>query len=127
MKPLMTLTEKLFALRATPPFDRLGDRELALLADVTRVRQYGPGESIGRAGEPLRRLHVVVEGGVQDREGRAMPPVFGVGALLFHRPLAEALRAASPDGARCLLIQAGPFHTAIHECPGLLIGFLERA
>jgi signal-transduction protein with cAMP-binding, CBS, and nucleotidyltransferase domain len=123
----MTITEKLFALKATPPFDRLRDGELALLADVARVRRYAPGEVIGAAGERLGRLHVVVDGRVQDQEGEAIPPVFGVGALLFHRPLAETLSAAPPDGATCLMIHAGHFHTAINECPGLLAGFLERA
>src|SRR5262245_59391876 len=103
MRSFTTITEKLFALRATPPFDRLRDAELALLASVARVRHYAPGEPIGAVGEPLRRLHVVAAGRIQDRGGREIPPVLGVSALLFHRPLEETLSAAPPDGATCLL------------------------
>jgi signal-transduction protein with cAMP-binding, CBS, and nucleotidyltransferase domain len=126
MTALMTITEKLFALKAAPPFDRLRDGELALLADAARVRRWAAGEIVGSAGESLRRLYVVIDGRVLDPEGATLPRVFGVNALLFHRPLAATLSAAAPEGATCLLIQAGHFHTAIHECPGLLTGFLER-
>lgn len=124
---MTTITERFFALKATPPFDRLRDGELALLASVARERRYAPGEPVGTVGEPLRRLHVVVAGCIQDGAGRAMPAVLGVGALLFHRSLEESLTAAPPDGATCLLIHPGHFHTAIHECPSLLSGLLERA
>ena len=126
MKTSMMVTDKLFALKSTPPFDRLRDAELALIAGVARARRYAPGEIVCSQGEPPRRLYVVVEGTVQNPHGEAMPAVFGAGALLFHLPVPETLSAAPPDGATCLLINKAPFHTTINECPGLLAGFRER-
>jgi signal-transduction protein with cAMP-binding, CBS, and nucleotidyltransferase domain len=122
----MTTAEKLFALKATPPFDRLRDSELALIAEAARHRRIAPGETICSPARPLRRLHVIAWGGIQDSQGGEAPAVFGVGAVLFDLPMTGAWRAAAPDGAECLLIQKGHFFTMVHECTGLAAGFLEQ-
>ena len=48
----------LFALRATPPFDRMDDRELLLLAGHARMRSYAPGRLILPAGTVSEALAV---------------------------------------------------------------------
>lgn len=121
------VTERLFALRAAPPFDRLRDSELALLAAVAQVRSYDPGETVLAEGKPLHHLFVVVEGEIRTAAGEPVPPVFGEASLLFQLPLARALVAAPGTGATCLLIGRAHFFTAAYECPGLVVGFLEQA
>ena len=39
-----TLLEKLCALRAVPPFDRIEPSDLALLADIAEPHTSGPGD-----------------------------------------------------------------------------------
>ena len=122
----MTIAEKLFALKSTPPFDRLPDSELALIAEAARHRRYAPGETVCSPSKPLRRLHVVVQGSIEGTQGARAPQVFGVGAVLFDLPVTEPWRAVSPAGTDCLLIPRGNFFTMIHECTSLAAGFLEQ-
>jgi signal-transduction protein with cAMP-binding, CBS, and nucleotidyltransferase domain len=123
----MTIAEKLFALKSTPPFDRLRDSELALIAEVARYRRYASGEIICSPSRPLRRLHLVVNGGIRSTQGATAPRVFGVAAVLFDRAVPDSWRAVAPEGADCLLIQKGNFFTMIHECTSLAAGFLDES
>jgi hypothetical protein len=119
----MTWLERLLALRTTPPFNRLRDTELALIADVACVARRSPNEIICSPEKPLRRLHVVVEGSIQDPAGTVAPPVFGAEALLLDLPIPGTWRAGA-EGSLCLLINKGNFHTIVHECPELVVGLL---
>ena len=42
--------ERLFVLRATPPFQRLDDSELLLIAQHARPRAYAPGRTLAITG-----------------------------------------------------------------------------
>lgn len=121
----MTISDKIFALKAVPPFDRLRDSELALIAEASQVRRYGAGEIVCSPEKALLKLHIVVEGAVRHTGGGAGPSVFDLGALLFDTPIGHALEAA-PGGAACLLVNKGNFYTMINECPNLVAGFLAR-
>lgn len=120
----MTIAERIFALRRSPPFDRLFDSEIGPMARACRVRDFAPGEMVAHADRPLRHLFVVVEGEV--RRGEVpLPRVFGESSLLLgHPPGAELL--AGGGGARCLLLGRGHFFTLVNECPWLLEGVLDR-
>jgi signal-transduction protein with cAMP-binding, CBS, and nucleotidyltransferase domain len=123
----MTLSEKIFALKAVSPFHLLRDSELALIAQEARVRRYAGSEVIADADKPLRKVHVVIEGSVRHAGDGGVPvPVFGVKALLFNAGADEAI-SASDEGATCLQIRRGNFFTIANECPGLLVGFVEMA
>jgi len=121
----MRITEKIFALKRTKPFDRLRDSELTLIAEIARERRYAPGETLISSEKPLQNLYVVVQGSILRSDGNKMPNVFGIESLLFDIPVIDALETSHEDGALCLLIAKGHFFTIINECPGLAIGFLE--
>ena len=105
----MTITEKIFALRRSEPFDRLRDSELTIIAEVTQERQYSPGETIISSEKSLQNLYIVVQGSVQNSGGNTVPHVFGIKSLLFNVPLTSLLNASPEEGAVCLLIGKGHF------------------
>jgi len=121
----MTLTDKVFVLRSSPPFDRLRDSEVALIAEAMKVRRYGPGETICGVGQHLQKLYVVAEGGLTFDTGEALPTVFGLQSLLFDKPQEHTIVASSTDGACCLTIGKSGFFTMIYECPILIVEFLQ--
>lgn len=121
---VLSIPERLFTLRGIPPFDRLRDTELALVADVARGRRFAAGEVVVSPVRPLTRLHVVAAGSLLDASGAPVGPVFGVETLLFDRPLVGEYRAG-PEGASCLLVGKGNFFTMINECPGFLVDLAE--
>jgi signal-transduction protein with cAMP-binding, CBS, and nucleotidyltransferase domain len=121
----MTITEKIFALKRTKPFDRLRDSEITLIAEIARERQYAHGETIISLEKPLQSLYVVVHGSIHRSNGDEMPSVFGIESLLLDMPITDTLEASHEGGATCLLIAKGHFFTIINECPALAFGFLE--
>lgn len=120
----MTLTEKIFALKSSPPFDALKDSEIILIAEIVRERRYTAGRMLTGGENPLRNLYITVDGSVFHSDGSKVPPVIGMASLLFNR--ATGPLKSSPDkGARCLVISKGQFFTIINECPNLLLRYLE--
>ena len=121
----MTITEKLFALKKIPLFNRLRNSELILIAEVASVRRFGSGEKVVSSGVLLQSLYVVVQGAVQKENSGTSAPIFGIESLIFEKTTSEMLQADSSDGATCLVISKGHFFTIVNECPNLAIGFLE--
>ena len=119
-----TLIEKLFALRHVQPFDRLPPDELALLAEVARVRNYAPGEPIHPGGAPLSRLLVVVGGRAVDAAGAPAGPIAGAASLVSNLP-APRLLADPAAGAQILDISKRHFFTLARECPEFVLGLIE--
>jgi len=122
----MTITEKIFALKRTKPFDRLRDSELTLIAEIVREIQYAPGETLISSNRPLQSLYVVAQGSIYRSGKDKMPSVFGIESILFDMPVTDTLEASHEDGAICLLIAKGHLFTIINECPSLIVGFLEE-
>jgi signal-transduction protein with cAMP-binding, CBS, and nucleotidyltransferase domain len=118
----MTLVEKILALKTMPPFDRLRDSEVALIASAATVRHFAPGQLIHCAGEPFARFHLLVQGSWESAPG-PLPSSLGVASLLFDQAALAAV-TAGPDGARCLVIGRSHFHTIVTECPDILLGYL---
>lgn len=121
----MTIIERIFRLRLVPPFGRLSDAELALIAQAAVLRRYEPGRRIWSRDKAARALFVTIEGGLTDGGGARLPDVVPAEALLRGRPPAYDILAAPAGGAACLLISKGHFFTILHECPALTIGFIE--
>jgi signal-transduction protein with cAMP-binding, CBS, and nucleotidyltransferase domain len=119
-----TLVQKLFALRAVRPFDRLEANEAVLIARVARARAYPPGAVIHPGGAPLGRLLVLTEGAVRDGLGGAVGPIIGVRSLL-HDLASPPLAADPAAGARLLELSKRHFYTLARECPALVIGLIE--
>lgn len=120
----MKVAEKMFALRRSPPFDRLFDSEMGPMARACRVRDYRAGELVAPGDRPLRHLYIVVGGSVE-RGGVSLPRVFGETSLLLRHLPGQPL-VAGAAGARCLLLGRGHFFTLVNECPWLLQGVLRR-
>ncbi|MFC1575238.1 hypothetical protein ACFL5A_01150 [Gemmatimonadota bacterium] len=119
----MNTVERVFAIRVTPPFDRLYDSEIAQIAKAVRVRELAPGEILAPADRPLRYLVILTKGGI-DLGGEPAPVVFGQESLLLGTPLGDDA-VAGPEGATCLLLQRAHFLTVFRECPWLLIDLME--
>lgn len=123
----MSVIEKVFRLKTIDPFGRLGYPELLALTDAARTRVYRPGERVAPAGQPLRRLVVVLDGSVSGARGRETAPVLGVRSLLFDAAPAEDLIASPESGATCLLISRGHFFRLLNEFPEVSVGLAASA
>lgn len=119
----MTLVAKLLALKTTPPFDRLRDTELALVAAHASVREFAPGEIIHAGTDPFLHFFLLARGGWVCP---SLPPspTLGIGSLLFGLPAPGTVTADPASGAVCLVIGKSHFHTIAHECPDLILGYL---
>ena len=118
--------ERLFALRATPPFDQVALPELAAIAARMTERAFAPGVPLLQAGRPVDDLLVLVGGGAQRPGGLPAPAVLGLPGLLFGtRPTADV--AAGPAGAIALTLDREHLFTVLQACPELLAGVLAVA
>ena len=55
-----------------PPFDRLSHGELSDLLGALDIGYFRPGETIVRTGRSSEALHVVLKGGVEERDGEVL-------------------------------------------------------
>src|SRR3546814_16293116 len=76
------IADAFVALGACPPFDRLTEAELLLVARHMRRRGHAPGAVLLPGGLVAERLIVVV-GGAALLEGLAVLPVFDARSTLF--------------------------------------------
>jgi signal-transduction protein with cAMP-binding, CBS, and nucleotidyltransferase domain len=120
----MTTAEKLLVLKRTPPFDRLRDTELILVARAVAVKHYRPGQVVSTDEVPLQRLHLVLDGALVDSSGTALGTIVGAAALLFNRPV-DDLNADPTRGATCLVLSRSNLYTTANECPDLMVGLME--
>ncbi len=117
-----TVFRRMLALRTIPPFDRLSEAELTLIAEVAEPRLATPGEIVHLGGAPLSCLWVTVAGSLVREDGTAAERVNGLSALLSNA-LTPELRAG-PEGARILVLTKGYFFTLTRECPAFVLGLL---
>lgn len=122
----MNLVARVFELRRIPLFDRLGHSELVAIAEVASSKRFAPGEKVARTGQVLQRLYAVSGGFVQREGGEMLPQVFGVGALLADRCLAQGLEAGE-EGASCIMISKGHFFRILNEFPEFTLGCIAVA
>ena len=123
----MNLVERIFALRALPPFQHLYDSELAAIAGVTTARVLAPGERVQRRERPVKHLVVVADGSLVDGAGRALPRTWGERFLVTGRD-ADVDVVAHPDrGATCLLVPRPHVLTIVNESPSVLMALMDAA
>lgn len=119
-----TLLEKLCALRAVQPFERLELDELTLVAEIAKPHAYAPGETVHSGGERLSRVLIVVSGAIRKGENELAERLLGPDSLVRNTPV-PLLTADPAFGARVLRLDRGPFFTLLRECPAFTIGLLE--
>lgn len=122
----MSPKHNFFSLKRSPPFDRLNDPELILLANLALERHYEPGSLVYRGGRSLSYLYITIQGNlcVHTSPHTQLPRVFGQESLLFNRAIAHDLHADT-EGATCLLFRKENFFTMVYECPSILLGFCQ--
>lgn len=118
-----------FSLKLSPPFDRLGDAELTLLANLAVEKHFEPQSTVFRAGQPLKHLYITVRGQLvihpSEEQVINLPKIFGYESLLFNRAIAHDIVAEMTEGASCLLFKRENFFTIAYECPDLILGFCQ--
>lgn len=119
------IVQRLFALRAAGPFQRLDDAELLLIARHARLRAFAPGKVVLPAGILPDALFVAPQGGVQTA-GVAAPVVFDAPGLLFGLAVRSDY-LAGPDGVEALVIAKPHVFTIARECPEFVVGLRDLA
>lgn len=112
--------ERLFALRATPPFHRLDDMELLIIARHARRRAFASGRTVIAAGTVAEALFIRTAGEVRLGEAEALP-VFDAAGLLFGLA-APADYVAGDEGLDTLVIAKPHVFTIARECPEFVVG-----
>lgn len=117
----MARDEKLEHLKAVPLFQRLGQRELERLGQLTDEVEVGLGDILARQGATGHEFFIVMDGHVTVLEGDKPKAHLGQGdffgeiALLEERPRTATVRA---DGITRLLVLAHrEFHALMDEFP----------
>jgi hypothetical protein len=121
---MMTLAERLLALKAVKPFDQLRSEELLTIATAMTVHRFKPDAVICEAGGVTNRLYVRVDGDAVGIGGTVMQHVVGTTILLTGKAAPFAIKAG-PAGYVALSLPRGKFFTVINECPALLAGFFR--
>ncbi|ODT85944.1 hypothetical protein [Phenylobacterium sp. SCN 70-31] len=119
------VVDRLFALRAAGPFQRLETAELLLIASHVRTRHYAPGRVILAAGAVADLLVVRVAGAARLGQAEA-PEVFDAPGLLFGLP-AAADYVAGDAGLDALVIAKPHVFTIARECPEFVVGLRALA
>ena len=119
------VVQRLFALRAVGPFQRLEDSELLLIAQHARPRTFPAGKVVLPFGAVADALFVPVEGAALI-DGAAAPAVFDAPGLLFGLA-ARADYVAGPDGLNVLMIAKPHVFTIARECPEFVVGLRDLA
>ena len=127
------LTRRIACLRQVPLFAKLGDADLATLADEFRLREYDKDEIIFHQGDTSRELYVVMEGKVRifkiSPSGNetsiqifSINGIIGECATVDGRPRSATVRAHGR--ARVLTIDKKLFLRRVHEDPSLAFTIL---
>lgn len=119
------VAQRLVALRAAAPFQRLEAGELLLIAQHARSRMFAPGKVVIPAGVVAEALFVAPQGDVTI-DGVAAPVVFDAPGLLFGLA-ARADYVAGPDGVEALIIAKPHVFTIARECPEFVVGLRDLA
>ncbi len=109
-------------LETVHPYDSLPQDELARVASSFSRREYGPGEEIYHAGEPLRGLYLIKRGSVEVLEPAGglvslLGPrnTFGERGLMRDGVAVTTARATEPSVI--LLLPTGQFRSLIASVP----------
>lgn len=121
---MLSLGERLLALRRVMPFCTLRPAELLTIASATHTQRFAPGAVLCPRHGVIQRLYIRIEGQAVDEEGRPMQPVIGTTILLTGQPAPFAILAGS-EGLGALVLPRSKFFTIINECPSLLVGFFR--
>lgn len=121
----MTMTERLYTLRRLPIFAGLGEAELLLLAEVTRLKTFAAGATIYSEGDTAAKLYVVFSGTATFEDGSVVPDAFDIASLLYGKPVGRRIQVSKDSPLLCMSITKGQFFTLMNECPVILLNVLR--
>lgn len=119
----MEIIDRMTHLASIAPFNRLTGRELLLIAQQTRPRDYPPATVLIEAGEVADRLYVVAAGSAMAGDAPA-PLLFDAASLLFTLPVDRPYRAGS-QGLHALCLAKPHLFTIARECPDFIAGLVD--
>lgn len=117
------IIDRMTALAAVAPFDRLTERELLMVAQHVRPRHFEAGAMLIEQGHVADMLYVAVDGSALAGAERA-PALFDAPSLLFTLPAACDYRAGS-DGLDALCLAKPHLFTIARECPDFIVGLID--
>lgn len=91
-----------------PPFDRLTHTQAAKLRDSLDIGYWGPGETIIEQGKSAEKLHVVIKGSVEERDGDEIEAVLGPKDSFDARALVHGAAGSSFVAAEETLCYVAP-------------------
>lgn len=91
-----------------PPFDRLSHQEIEELRRVLDIGYFRPGEVIVEKEKPSEKLHVIIKGSVEERDGDELEAVLGQKESFDARALVQGSAGASFVAAEETLCYLAP-------------------
>ena len=94
--------DRVLLLRAIPNLRTVDEHSLTTMAEQSRLRRFGEGDVIMRAGEPIEHAHVVMSGRARvERQGRVVADIvrhgsIGLMSIIAHDVLGVDAVALSP-------------------------------
>lgn len=117
------IIDRMAALAAIAPFDRLTERELLMVAQHARPRYFESGTMLIAQGHIADMLYVAVGGWAMAGNERARA-LFDAPSLLFTLPAAHDYRAG-PSGLNALCLAKPYIFTIARECPDFIVGLID--
>ena len=121
------IIDRMIALAAVAPFDRLTERELLMVAQHVRPRHFEAGAMLIEQGHVADMLYVAIGGSALAGTGAGAeraPALFDAPSLLFTLPAAHDYRAG-PDGFDALCLARPYIFTIARECPDFIVGLID--
>lgn len=129
----MSLNAAVNALRDAPPFRKIDERRLKVVAMMGETLSFRPGERLFERGDPGDAAYIVIEGAVDvvlsvagkdtsvAQLGRG--EIFGEIAVLCDQPRTTAIAAVG--NLKVLRLESSVLKNLIHEFPDLALEMLR--
>lgn len=126
----LTLIDKAFLLKRTPPFNGLNLDLLLTIADKLGLVRFDPNDYVFMLEEEANRMYFIVKGQVDllGANGEFLHALgsgdfFGEESLFNNKPRGYA--AFTPIETHILTLSRSNLYTIISECPSVAVGFLQ--
>jgi hypothetical protein len=119
----LDVIDRMTTLVTVPPFDRLSGRELLLVAEQIRPRNFEPDAVVIERGQVADMLYVVADGSAV-ADGADALLLFDVPSLLFTLPADREYRAGG-GGLRALCLAKPHLFTIARECPEFIAALVD--
>jgi len=117
-------------LQKTSLWTGLSSKDLKLIVQASKERNYETGETIVQKGQGGVGFYLVLEGSVEVRSNGTMLAKLGPGqffgemSVIDNQPRSADVVAVEP--ARCLILSAWSFHALMSENPRIAIKLLQE-